>query len=65
MALYRHISSGPPCTHNADTVLRAITGIFTTNIYKRRLSSVVENSSANPKVPKSISDPFSYRGHGL
>ena len=33
--------------------------------YRRRVSSVVEHSSANPKVPGSISDPISYWGHGL
>ena len=31
----------------------------------RRVSSVVEHSSANPKVPGSIPGPVSYRGHGL
>ena len=31
----------------------------------RRVSSVVEHSSANPKVPGSIPDPVSYQGHGL
>ena len=30
-----------------------------------RVSSVVEHSSANPKVPGSIPGPVSYRGHGL
>ena len=29
------------------------------------VSSVVEHSSANPKVPGSIPGPVSYRGHGL
>ena len=33
--------------------------------YRRRVSSVVEHSSANPKVPGSILGPVSYRGHGL
>ena len=33
--------------------------------YMRRVSSVVEHSSANPKVPGSILGPVSYRGHGL
>ena len=32
---------------------------------KRRVSSVVEHSSANSKVPGSIPGPVSYRGHGL
>ena len=32
---------------------------------RRRVSSVVEHSSANPKVPGSIPGPVSYRGHGL
>ena len=32
---------------------------------RRRVSSVVEQSSANPKVPGSIPGPVSYRGHGL
>ena len=32
---------------------------------RRRVSSVVEHSSANPKVPGSILCPVSYRGHGL
>ena len=32
---------------------------------KRRVSSVVEHLSANPKVPGSIPGPVSYRGHGL
>ena len=31
----------------------------------RRVSSVVEHLSANPKVPGSIPGPVSYRGHGL
>ena len=34
-------------------------------IQRRRVSSVVEHSSANPKVPGSIPGPVSYRGHGL
>ena len=33
--------------------------------YRRRVSSVVEHSSANPKVPGSIPGPVLYRGHGL
>ena len=32
---------------------------------RRRVSSVVEHSSANPKVPGSIPGPVSYRGCGL
>ena len=32
---------------------------------RRRVSSVVEHSSANPKVPGSIPGSVSYRGHGL
>ena len=32
---------------------------------RRRVTSVVEHSSANPKVPGSIPSPVSYRGHGL
>ena len=32
---------------------------------RRRVSSVVEHSSANPKVPGLIPGPVSYRGHGL
>ena len=35
------------------------------NIFKKRVSSVVEHSSANPKVSGSIPGPVSYRGHGL
>ena len=31
----------------------------------RRVISVVEHSSANPKVPGLIPGPVSYRGHGL
>ena len=31
----------------------------------RRVTSVVEHSSANPKVPGSIPGPVSYQGHGL
>ena len=31
---------------------------------RRRVSSVVEHSSANLKVPGSIPGPVSYRGHG-
>ena len=31
----------------------------------RRVSSVVEHSSPNPKVPGSIPGPVSYRGQGL
>ena len=31
----------------------------------RRVSSVVEHSSAKPKVPGSIPGLVSYRGHGL
>ena len=31
---------------------------------RKRVSSVVEYSSANPKVPGSISGSVSYRGHG-
>ena len=34
-------------------------------VIRRRVSSVVEHSSANPKVPGSIPGPVSYRGHGL
>ena len=30
-------------------------------VYRRRVSSVVEHSSANPKVPGSIPGPVSYR----
>ena len=30
---------------------------------RRRVSSVVEHSSANPKVPVSILGPVSYQGH--
>ena len=33
--------------------------------YRRRVSSVVEHSSANPKVPSSIPGPVSYQGYGL
>ena len=33
--------------------------------YRRRVSSVVEHSSTNPKVLGSIPGPVSYRGHGL
>ena len=33
--------------------------------FRWRVSSVVEHSSANPKVPGSIPGPVSYRGHGL
>ena len=42
---------------------------YTSTIYsymcklRRRVSSVVEHSSANPKVPGSIPGPVSYRGH--
>ena len=32
---------------------------------RRRVSSVVENLSANQKVPGSIPGPVSYWGHGL
>ena len=32
---------------------------------RRRVISVVEHSSANPKVPGSIPGPVSYRGHKL
>ena len=32
---------------------------------RRRVSSVVEHSSANPKVPGLIPGPVSYWGHGL
>ena len=32
---------------------------------RRRVGSVVEHSSANPKVPGSILGLVSYRGHGL
>ena len=32
---------------------------------RRRVSSVVEHLSANPKVPGSIPGLVSYRGHGL
>ena len=32
---------------------------------RRRVSTVVEHSSANPKVPGLIPGPVSYRGHGL
>ena len=35
------------------------------HVYRKRVSSVVEHSSANPKVPGSILDLVSYRGHGL
>ena len=35
------------------------------NGLRRRVSSVVEHLSANPKVPGSIPGPVSYRGHGL
>ena len=35
-------------------------------VYKRRrVSSVVEHSSSNPKVPGLILGPVLYRGHGL
>ena len=34
-------------------------------IQRRRVSSVVEHSSANPKVPSSIPGLVSYQGHGL
>ena len=33
--------------------------------YWRRVSSVVEHSSANRKVPGSIPGPVAYRGNGL
>ena len=33
--------------------------------FNRRVSSVLEHSSTNPKVPGSILGPGSYRGHGL
>ena len=36
-----------------------------TTFSRRRVSLVVEHSSANPKVPGSIPGPVSYRGHGL
>ena len=40
--------------------------IFSFDIHiRRRVSSVVEHSSANPKVPGSIPGPVSYWGHGL
>ena len=32
---------------------------------RRRVSSVVEHSSANPEVPSVIPGPVSYQGHGL
>ena len=32
---------------------------------RRRVSSMVEHSSANPKVPGSIPGRVSYQGHGL
>ena len=35
------------------------------NPTRRRVSSVVEHSSANPKVPGSIPGPVSYQGHGF
>ena len=35
------------------------------NKKRRRVSSVVEHSSADPKVPSSIPGPVSYQGHGL
>ena len=35
------------------------------NMLRRRVSTVVEHSSAYPKVPSSIPGPVSYRGHGL
>ena len=34
-------------------------------LVRRRVSSVAEHSSANPKDPGSIPGPVSYRGHGL
>ena len=33
-------------------------------VEKRRVGSVIEHLSANPKVPGSILGPVSYRGHG-
>ena len=41
------------------------TGHTPFNYNRKRVSSVVEHSSANPKVPGSIPGPVSYRGHGL
>ena len=44
-------------------------GSFNESLYltkaRRRVSSVVEHSSANPKVPGSIPCPVSCRDHGL
>ena len=34
-------------------------------VLRRRVSSVVEHSSANPKVPGSFPGVVAYRGHGL
>ena len=39
--------------------------VYRVSIERRRVGSVVEHSSANPKVPGSIPGPVSYRGHGL
>ena len=41
----------------------AVFGLF--QFSNLRVSSVVEHSSAYPKVPGSIPGPVSYRGHGL
>ena len=41
-----------------DLVIRAST-------LRWRVGSVVEHSSATPKVPSSILGPVSYQGHGL
>ena len=39
--------------------------MYTCMYMRRRVSSVVEHSSANPKVPGLIPGPVSYLGHGL
>ena len=57
--MFNILKSSKPCI-SAGSLF-----IYRWYLTRRRVSSVVEHSSANPKVPSSIPGPVSYRGHGL
>ena len=53
------------CIHLRTTVHIPVKTTIVLAYIGERVSSVVEHSSSNPKVPGLILGPVSYRGHGL
>ena len=55
------VNTGTVLLGHSSLVPSMVIKFFTDNSLTRRVSSVVEHSSANPKVPGSILGPVSYR----